>query len=105
MPRRSGSEVAEFGLFAGGMNGSGVSIGTLFGKYLAKLVSKQPADLALLAAEGTVNSLGPDQRFPSILATCHKNVSAVSQKTVERAGIQNLHVPASPNVRGVSVCA
>jgi gamma-glutamylputrescine oxidase len=37
--------------FAGGFNGCGVSMGTLFGKYLAKLVGKQPVNLALLAVE------------------------------------------------------
>jgi gamma-glutamylputrescine oxidase len=44
-------QVEDRVFFAGGFNGSGVSMGTLFGKYLAQLVSKQPVDLALLAAE------------------------------------------------------
>jgi gamma-glutamylputrescine oxidase len=44
-------QVEDRVLFAGGFNGAGVSMGTLFGKYLAKLVRKQPVDLALLAAE------------------------------------------------------
>ena len=37
--------------FAGGFNAAGVAMGTLFGKYSAKLVSNQPVDQALLAAE------------------------------------------------------
>lgn len=44
-------QVEDRVLFAGGYNGIGVAMGTLLGKYLAKLVSKQPVDLALLAAE------------------------------------------------------
>ena len=44
-------QVEDRVLFAGGYNGIGVAMGTLLGKYLAKLASKQPVDLVLLAAE------------------------------------------------------